>query len=186
MLCAWVTPPQPTASAATKTKSQTEAKAVREYRRKPPLADTALRLIDPIPGTMKCHGPRRKVDHGVRGTRIAVAWLPDAARVQERARREGIGRVVTDTARLLFLPAAEERRYVRVASAAVRRLRDGERCGGARRICYVLPERVAEAPVAERHVARLERARERRKHVALLGGEPPLMHLRRGGRRGIE
>src|SRR5213594_3698381 len=101
MLCACVTPPQPTASAPLRTRSKTEAKTVREDRRKAPLANAALRLIDPIRRTMKCDGPRRKVDHRVRGTRIAVAGLADAPRVQESAGREGIGRVVTHAARLL-------------------------------------------------------------------------------------
>src|SRR5947207_4259845 len=104
MLCACVTPPShPTASASATmtTISKTEAKTVREDRRKPALANSTLRKGDQIRRTMKCRGRGRKVHHGVRRTGIPVTWLTDAAWIQERAGRERIWRVVGDTARLL-------------------------------------------------------------------------------------
>src|SRR2546430_4392941 len=188
MLCPCVTPtpPHPTRSAAMTMTSQTEAKAVCEDRRKPPRADAALRLIDSISRTMKCDGPGRKVDDRVRGAGIAVARLADAAWVQERTGREGIRGVVGHAARLLFVAGPEERWHVGVAGAAVRGLGKRDRSGGALRIGHVLPPGIAKAPVAQSHVARLERPWQRRQHVALRGREPLLMHLRRGGRRRIE
>src|SRR5437773_9192120 len=108
MLCPCVTPPHPTRSAAMMT-SQTEAKAVCEDRGKPARADAALRLIDSIGRTMKCDGPRRKVDRRVCGAGIAVARLADAAWIQERAGREGIRRVVGHAARLRFVAGPEGR-----------------------------------------------------------------------------
>src|SRR5438034_6217083 len=119
--------------------SKTEAKTVCEDRRKATLPDAALCLTEPIRRTMKCDGPGRRVDHRICGAGIPVARLTDAARVQERAGRERIRRVVAHAPRLRLVPGPKERRHVRVAGAAVRGLREGERCGGAPRIRHVFP-----------------------------------------------
>src|SRR2546423_13426155 len=137
MLWACITPPHPIASAATSVASQTVVKTVREDRRKAALADAALSLIDPIDRTMKCDGPGRKVQDRVGGAGIAVARLAHAPRIQERAGREGIRRVVRDPARLLVISGPEKRRHVGVTGAAVRGLRERERCGRALRVRHV-------------------------------------------------
>src|SRR2546427_6997394 len=75
---------------------------------------------------------------------------------------------------------------MRMAGAAVRRPRECERSGCARRIGDVLPEGIAEAPMTESDAARLEGPREPGEQVALRGRQPRLMHLRRDRRRRIE
>src|SRR5438309_2420093 len=150
--------------------SQTEAKAVREDRGKTAFANPALRFIDSIGRTMKCHGAFRKVKDRVGGAGITIARLTDAARVQERARRKRVWRVVAHPSWLLRLAGAKKRGHMGVARAAVRGLRERERCRGAPRVGHVLPQRIAKAPMAERHVADLERSRERSEHVELRDG----------------
>src|SRR5438046_9707418 len=73
---------------------------------------------------------------------------------------------------------------MRVAGTAVRRPRERERSGRAPRIGDVLPEGVAQAPMAKSDATRLEGPREPGEQVALRGCQPRLMHLRRdrGGR----
>src|SRR3979490_3077765 len=149
-------PPHAPTIAPKTTSSQTVVKTVREDRRKAALADAALRLIDPIDRTMKWDGPGRKVQDRMGGAGIPVARLADAAWVQEHTRRKRVGHVVTDASLLLLLPGAEERRDVGVAGATVRGLREGKRCGRALRVRDVFPQRIAEAPVTQRHVARFE------------------------------
>src|SRR2546428_6966691 len=104
--------------------SKTEAEAVREDRRKTAFADAPLGLLNSIGRTMKCDRPFRKVQDHVGGAGISVARLAHAARIQERARRERIGRVVAHPSWLLRLSGAKERRHVSVARAAVRCLRE--------------------------------------------------------------
>src|SRR5438093_2084267 len=181
-------PPQATTSVARTIPSQAKPKTVREDRGEPALADPALRFLDSIGCPMEGNGTSgiAKVEDRVRRAGIAVARLPDAAGVQERTRRERIRRLVAHAARLSAGTGAKERRHVGMAGAAVRGLRECEGSGRAARIGHVLPERIAQAPVTEGHVARLERAWKCREHVALRRRQPGLMRFGRDRRGRVE
>src|SRR6266513_3021457 len=101
--------------------SKTEPKTVREDRGKPPLADSALCLLESIRRTMERHCPRGKVDHRVCGAGVPVPRLTNASRVEKRAGRKRVGRAVGKAAGLLFLAGAIQRWDMRVPCAAVRR-----------------------------------------------------------------
>src|SRR2546423_5540521 len=173
----------PHATATTSRSSQAERQAVRKDRGKTSFADPALRLFKSIGRTMEGHSAHRKVDDRVRGPWIAVSRLADASGVQKRAGRERVRDVVPHPAGLRAPVRAKERGNVGVAGAAVRCPGKRERGGGTPRVGDVLPQGIAEASMAERHIARFEGPRERRQHVPLRRGEPALMHLR-GDRRG--
>src|SRR5438552_5936154 len=174
----------PHAIVATSRTSQTERKAIREDRRKTSFPDPALRLRKLIRRTMEGHRARRKVQHRVCGTRISIAGLAHAAGIHKRAGGERVGSLVLHSAGLSFRIGPKQRGDMRVAGAAVRRLRERERSGRAPRISDVLPEGIAQAPMTKSDAACLEGPGESGEHVALRGREPPLMYLRRdrGGR----
>src|SRR5438270_13471572 len=98
---------------------------------------------------MEGHRARRKVQDRVRGTRISIAWLTHAAGVHKRAGGERVGSVVPHAAGLSFGVAPEERGDVGMAGAAVRCPREPKRSGRAPWIRDVLPQRIAEASVAQ-------------------------------------
>src|SRR5439155_24937722 len=115
----------------------------------------------------------------VRGTRISVTGLADAAGIHKRAGGKRVGGLVLHAAGLSFRIGPKQRGDMRVAGTAVRRPRERERSGRAPRIGDVLPEGVAQAPMTESDPARLEGPREPGEQLALRGCQPRLMHLRR-------
>src|SRR5437870_10038432 len=126
-----------------------ERETIGEHLREPACVDTSLRLGHLIRRTIEGDGPRVGVEHGVRRARVTVAWLPDAAGVDERAFFEAVGRSFRDM-RCLRAGRGEmkERRDMRVSVAAVIGLRELECRGRRARRRHVFPERIAETAVA--------------------------------------
>ena len=111
--------------------------------------DTSLRLSHLIWRTIEGDGPRVGVEHGVGRARVAVAWLPDAAGVDQRAFFEAVGRSFRDMRGLRAGHGEmKERRDVCVSVAAVIGLRELECRGRRARRRHVFPERIAETAVA--------------------------------------
>src|ERR671936_1550155 len=72
------------ASPMTRRTLYAERKALGEDLRQTTRADAALRLIDPIRGTIEGGLRRAGVEDDVRRARIAVARLSDASRIEEQ------------------------------------------------------------------------------------------------------
>src|SRR6266850_6982467 len=165
----------------------TDREAVGEDLGEAARSDASLRLGHLIRGTIEGGGPGDRVEHCVRGPRIAVARLADAPRVDQalRSKRVRGPGLRTQLAQALAL-SLEERWDVRVPVAGEGRLGASERRRGRRHARDVLPHRIAQAPVTQREALdRLDR-RQTAEEIAFRGGQPLRVQLRRDRRAVVE